>query len=423
MVELLVSALVHCVPQASFKNVMISGGGSGGFNPCEPSIAVSRTNSSNIVAGYVLDGVATSADSGNSWTVGKMKSKFGVWGDPTLVSDCLGNFYYFHLSNTGGDGWIDRIVCQKSTDGGRTWTDGVGIGHNPPADQDKQWAAAHPTKPWVYVTWTQFDQYGSHDPKKMSNIMFSMSKDAGTTWSKAVKINTISGDCLDDDGTTEGAVPAVGSDGTIYVTWSCGGVIWFTKSTDDGNSWLSYNLPIARQFGGWNMTIPGVERANGMPALMIDNSKGPHKGSLYLVWADQRNGAADSDILFMRSTDKGKTWSNPMTVNQDKSGRHQFFPWMAVDQTSGYIYVVYYDQRSYADNQTDVMVAFSTDGGATFQERKISETPFTPIESKFLGDYNCISANGGIIAPIWTRMDNGKTSVWTAMIKHADLVK
>lgn len=408
---------------ASFKNIKIApltGGGS----PCEPSIAVSQKDPRNIVGGVVMDLAIYTKDGGATWAETRLTSKYGVFGDPTLVSDSQGNFYYFHLSNgDGAEGWLDRIVCQKSTDGGKTWSDGASIGHNPDTDQDKQWAATHPTKPFICATWTQFDKYGRKEPSFKSNIMYSASSDGGVTWSKGVQINDISGDCLDDDGTTEGAVPAVDKNGNIFVTWSNQGIIFFDRSTDGGITWLKHDIPVTRQYGGWNMDIPGINRSNGMPVLMVDNSNGPRAGTLYCVWADQRNGVTDTDVFCMSSSDKGDTWSAPYRVNQDAPGKQQFLPWLAIDQTTGHLYVVYYDRRAYDDNRTDVYIAFSIDGGKTFREKKISETPFTPTASKFFGDYNNISAHKGIIAPIWTRMDNGATTVWTAAIKHNDLIR
>jgi hypothetical protein len=84
---------------------------------------------------------------------------------------------------------------------------------------------------------------------------------------------------------------------------------------------------------------------------------------------------------------------------------------------------VYYDRRAYDDLQTDVYMAYSTDGGSSFKEVKISESPFIPTETKFFGDYNNIDAHKGIITPIWTRMDNGRTSVWTSVIVDSELLK
>jgi hypothetical protein len=186
---------------------------------------------------------------------------------------------------------------------------------------------------------------------------------------------------------------------------------------------LRNDLAIQRIYGGWSMKIPGLSRCNGMPVLMIDNSTSRFTGSLYLVWADQKNGENDTDIWFSRSTSSGDNWTSPVRINQDAPGKHQFLPWMTVDQTTGHIYIVYYDRRAYDDNQTDVYLAYSTDGGNKFTEVKISESPFVPSDQKFFGDYNNISAHKGVIAPIWTRMDEGRTSVWTAIIKQEDLVK
>ena len=98
-------------------------------------------------------------------------------------------------------------------------------------------------------------------------------------------------------------------------------------------------------------------------------------------------------------------------------------PWMAIDQTTGFIYIVFYDRRDHHDLQTDVYLAWSVDGGASFKNVKISETSFVPDEKEFFGDYTNIAAHKGTITPIWTRMENGKTSIWTAVIKQSDLDK
>jgi hypothetical protein len=404
----------------SFRNIKIADSIPQSMPPCEPSITVSEKDPNNIVAGVVLDRAISTKDGGQTWNQTKLTSQWGVFGDPTLISDPQGNFYFLHLT-TRKAAHLDRIVCQKSVDGGRSWSDGASIGNNPPTQQDKQWAACHPTKPYIYATWTQFDKYAEKDPHFHSNIMFSASTDSGETWSKGTRINEISGECLDDSGTTEGAVPAVDRAGRVFVTWSNQGVIWFQRTLDGGKTWLKHDIAIAKQYGGWDMAIPGLGRSNGMPVLMVDNSKGPHQGNLYVVFADKRNGENDSDIFVIRSTDHGDTWTSPKRINQDAPGKQQFLPWLAVDQSTGYLYVVYYDRRAYSDLQTDVYVAYSTDGGDSFTESRISESPFVPTEKRFFGDYNNISAAKGIIAPVWTRMDEGKTTVWTAVIKQSDL--
>ncbi len=420
-------ALATVLAEAQFKNIQIAVHKPGmRYAPVEPSIVINKKNPDNIVAGVVLDRAIHTHDGGLSWQETVLQSPFGVYGDPALVSDAKGNMYFFHLADPSGQGrsndaWLDRIVVQKSTDGGKSWDEGKSIGLNPPKDQDKPWPAVHPKKSQVAVTWTQFDKYGSTDPACHSNILFSQS--SGKKWSKPVQINQNPGDCVDDDNTAEGAVPAIAMDGKMYVAWSNGGYIYFDRSFNGGETWLTNDLVVAEHKGGWSMNIPGLDRCNGMPVLMVDNSPSRMQGTLFLVWADQRHGADDTDIWFSRSTNYGDLWTQPVRINKDGPGRHQFLPWMAVDQTTGYLYIVYYDRRAYEDNQTDVYLAYSTDGGSTFSEVKISESPFVPTPDKFFGDYNNISAHKGVIAPIWTRMDNRESSVWTAVIKQDQLVK
>lgn len=420
--------LVSIGAAGQFKNIKLAEQVEGVYPPLEPSIAINKKNPKNIVAGVVLDRAIYTNDGGATWAETKLESPYGVYGDPAVISDAKGDFYFFHLADPSKQGrsndeWLDRIVCQKSTDGGKTWSSGASIGNNPPKDQDKEWPAVHPRKQYIYTTWTQFDKYGLEDPNCHSNILFSKSTNAGKKWSTPVQINQNPGDCIDDDNTAEGAVPAVDMEGRVFVAWANQGNIYFDRSFDGGSTWLTNDLLIAKQEGGWAMDIPGIMRSNGMPVLMIDNSKGRLSGSLYLVWADQRNGTDDTDIWFMRSTNQGDMWTQPMRINQDGPGKHQFFPWMAVDQGTGYIYIVYYDRRAYDDLQTDVYMAYSTDGGSSFKEVKISESPFIPTETKFFGDYNNIDAHKGIITPIWTRMDNGRTSVWTSVIVDSELLK
>jgi hypothetical protein len=425
MTALMVLALVQGAASTplppSFQNIKVADSQGPGFEPCEPSIAVSMKNPQNVVAGVIIDRAISTMDGGKTWLDQHLKTPLGVWGDPTLISDTKGNFYYFHLAAGQGEAWLDRIVCQKSSDGGRTWSAGASIGYNHPADQDKQWATTHPTKPYVYASWTQFDKYGSRKPTDHSNIMFSISKDGGASWSKQLRINELPGDCLDSDNTTEGAVPAVSRDGKIFVAWANQGKIFFDRSYDNGKTWLAHDKIIAEQKAGWDLKIPGTDRSNGMPVLMIDNSGGPNTGSLYLVWGDQKVGD-DTDVFFSRSSNNGNTWSPAQRVNKDGPGKQQFLPWMAVDQTTGNIYIDYYDRRAYDDLQTDVYVAYSVDGGKSFVEKRISESPFTPTDKAFFGDYTNISAHGGVIAPIWGRMDKGRTTVWTAMIREKDLL-
>lgn len=385
--------------------------------PCEPSIYVNPLNTNEIVAGSVLNTVYASKDGGKTWDSKRLQSSLGVYGDPVIMADFQGNFYFAHLSDPDGSGWssdklLDRIVVQRSEDGGKTWSDGGFAGLNHPKDQDKQWLAVHPTTNELYMTWTEFDLYNSEEASDKSRILFSKSSDKGETWSNAVMINEFSGDCLDGDETTEGAVPAVGANGEIYVAWAYNEKIYFDKSLDGGATWRNQDIIAATQPGGWTFEIPGISRCNGLPVTAVDRNS----GAIYINWTDQRNGENDTDVWITKSTDGGETWSEPKRVNDDESGNQQFLTWMSIDQTDGTIYTVFYDRRAYKDDATDVYMAYSKDGGETFINEKISDKPFNPSAFNFFGDYNNISAHNGIVRPIWTRADGVRLSVWTALI-------
>lgn len=406
---LLASQMAFC----QFQNILVHEGP----NPKEPAICMNTKNVHQLVAGANGDNFYYSHDGGWTWSQGKLSSSWGVWGDPCIVADTSGNFYYSHLSNTGGEtGWLDRIVIQKSTDGGVTWSDGSFTGLNEDKDQDKPWMAfdaqsSSPFKGNLYVAWTEFDHYGDTDPENRSRILCSVSNDGAASWSTPVVVSQYSGDCIDDDHTAEGAVPAIGPHGEVYTAWSLNDTIWFDRSLDGGQTWLEQDIPITNQIGGWKFNVPGLNRCNGFPVTACDRNT----GTIYVNWSDKRNGIEDTDIWLSKSNDGGNTWSAPVRVNNDPPGKHNFLSWMAVDQTTGHLYFVFYDRREYEDTETGVYLAYSTDGGETFVNLKIGKDPFTPQPDKNFGDYTNIVAHDGNVHPIWERQVNGQTSIWTGV--------
>ncbi|MEP7145992.1 MAG: T9SS type A sorting domain-containing protein [bacterium] len=404
---------------AQYPNVLITNMNS----PNEPTICINPKNTNQVVAGSNLNLYYYSTNSGFNWSKGTLTSTFSVWGDPSITVDTAGVFYYGHLTNSASSYFIDRIVIQKSTNGGMNWSNGTFTGFIPPKQQDKEWLCVDPRNNIIYTTWTQFDSYGSSSTLDSSNILFSRSTDAGSTWRSATRINKKAGDCIDGDNTVEGAVPCVGPDGQIYVSWSGPLGIVMDKSTDGGFTWLSEDKFVTAQPTGWDYDIPGISRANGLPVTACDISNGPYRGNLYINFSDQRNGLTDTDVWFVKSTDQGNTWSTVKRVNNDSPGKQQFFTWMTVDQATGIIYFVFYDRRNYANTQTDVYMAKSTDGGETFQNFIVSSTPFIPSSSAFFGDYTNVTAYNGKVRPIWTRLDNSSLSLYTAIVDFMTNVK
>ncbi len=400
---------------AQHTNIMVSNNGL----PEEPSMAINPINPLQMVVGANITKYCYSNDGGYNWNEGELSSSFGVWGDPTIVVDTNGSFYFFHLSGNYTDSnWLDRIVCQKSVNGGQTWSDGTFLGNFSPKQQDKQWSVVDPKTNAIYITWTQFDKYDSHVHTDSSNILFSKSTDGGLNWSVAKRINQFAGDCLDGDSTVEGAFPAVGPNGELYVSWAGPAGIRFDRSLDGGDTWLENDILINDMPGGWDMAIPGLNRSNGLPVINCDRSNSVNKGTIYVNWADQRNGSFDTDIWLSKSTDGGNTWSVAKRVNDDPAGKQQFLSWMTIDQLNGNLYFVFYDRRNEVgnNNSTEVYMAVSKDGGEHFLNFKISESPFIPNPNIFFGDYNNIVAHNNIIRPIWTRLENDSISIWTAII-------
>ena len=268
----------------------------------------------------------------------------------------------------------------------------------------------------LYVTWTEFDDYGVPTSSDSSRIRFSRSTDHGITWSNAITISDRSGDCIDSDNTDEGAVPCVGPDGQIYVSWAGPLGLMFDKSTDGGAT-FGNDIFVSDIPGGWDYAISGIYRANGLPITACDTgSTSPYEGNIYINWSDQRNGSTNTDVFFVKSTDGGNTWTTPLRVNDDATTREQFFTWMTIDQTTGFIYTCFYDRRNTTGSTTDVFVARSTDGGNTFEDFKVNQSSFTPTSSVFFGDYTNIAAYNRMVYPMWMSLDNYSLSVWTAII-------
>ncbi len=380
-------------------------------SPNEPSININRKDPNKIVCGANINSLYVSNDAGESWELKKMTSTYGVWGDPVVISDSSGRFYYFHLSNPPQGNWIDRIVCQTSSDFGKTWSSGSYTGLSGKKAQDKHWAVFSEEKKEVYVSWTQFDKYGSLAEEHKSNILFSSSKDFGESWSDPIQLNKVSGDCKDSSLTTEGAVPTFDNNQNVYVAWAGPAGIRLNNRVE--GKWLSEPILVDENKSGWTISIPGISRCNGMPVTGCDRSGSEFEGRLYVNWGDQRRGLDNTDIMLKYSDDQGETWSEPVVLGKRKAKNHQFLSWMAIDQTTGAVYIVYYDRSRFKDNRTDVVLARSYNGGKSFIYKRIPQKPFLPKSNKFFGDYNNIDAHNGVVQLVWTRMEDGDTSVWT----------
>ncbi len=402
--------------QAQHKNICISSKS----DPEEVTICIDPLKPNVIVAGANTEHYYYSSDTGRTWKDGSMRSSFGVWGDLCILVDSLGDFYCFHLSKMENGNAYDRLICQKSYDKGSTWTNGTYLGVNSDYSQDKEWAAIDPVTNYIYVTWTeQKESYsrGSYGQKIKTNIMLSVSKDLGHTWSKSMRINEKPGADFSDWKSVIGAMPAIGPNHEVYATWVNYDALFFDRSLDSGKTWLEKDILIDSLTYKWSMKVSGMYRCYTFPIIACDASKGKYDGNIYICWADQEKDNSNTEIFLSKSTDNGDTWTKPIKVNSDTTVRHQYMPWITVDQITGNVYIVFYDRRHHSNSKTDVYMATSFDGGETFINTKINKSSFTPNSSTFMGDYIGVTAHNNIVRPIWTSMDDHQNmSIWTAII-------
>jgi hypothetical protein len=409
------------------------------LRPVEVSVAINPTNLDHVVAVALQAGRPgqprtsnysfTSIDGGKTWKMAAAPNpQQRVQGDCVVAFAPDGVAHQCYIAFDGIRTPLPLractgIFCTSSRDG-IMWSEPV-----PVVDhincvtpfEDKPWLAidGSPESPHrgnIYVAWTRFDVYGSKDPNHHSHIYLARSRDGGKSFQPPTRISHEAGDCQDHDNTLEGAVPAVGPKGEVYIAWGGPKGIVFTASTDGGFS-FSKEKVIAEQPGGWSLPDPGLPRHNGMPVTAVDNSNGPNRGSVYVNWIDERN--KDLDVFIASSRDGGTTWSSPVRVNDDPkgNGKAQLFTWMAVDPADGSANVVFYDRRDCEDKYQGLTLARSVDGGKTFVNHRIQQEPFTLSRPVFMGDYIGIDARTGRVVAVYPHVVNDAVVLSAALFR------
>jgi hypothetical protein len=110
---------------------------------------------------------------------------------------------------------------------------------------------------------------------------------------------------------------------------------------------------------------------NDKTSIEADRTGGPCDGNVYFAWSRFSGNAGDVAIYFVRSTDHGVTFSNPMKISA--SIHDVQFPDISVTH-NGHVYVTFREFASNGQEPDGIMIAKSTDCGQTFSPPQLVTT-------------------------------------------------
>jgi len=323
--------------------------------------------------------------------------------------DALNNrWIYSSLYIRPSDG-LQGLCVHRSTDDGASWTNPLEVtpAFVPNNFADKALMDIDAVTGRILISWTHF---GASGPA----IRTTFSDNGGVNWSPAVTVGTPPAGFMG----VQGSVPRFGPGNTAYVAWQLTGAgrnVGFSRSTTDGAAWTApFNLTTL--YADEDQVL-GIDRVNTYPSMAVDLAN----GRVYVVY--QVNDASGTgDIGFQRSTDGGISFSPRILINSNPGGdRAQFYPWVTVDQSSGRVHVVWYDQDALATgDMTEQMHTSTIDGGITWSRpTPLVDRPFhagygNDTSQPNLGDYSQSVARNGVHHGTWVgnsvspRFDEGQ---------------
>jgi hypothetical protein len=364
----------------------------------EPSISVDPTNPNRMTIGWRQFNSVTSNfrqagwgwtnDGGTTWTFPGVLQNNVFRSDPVLFADDTGRFFYNSLlQNFFDDIW-------RSLNGGQTWTNLNAPGNA--TGGDKQWQTIDNTSStghgFQYQSW-------STAGNNFQGRQFSRSIDGGVTWMNPINIpHSPQWGTLDVD-----------TNGNLFI----GGVqtaidqVWCIRSSNAKNGAVTptFDQSTAVNLGGtfgFSQAI-NPEGLVGQLFLAVDRSGTATNNNIYMLASLRPSGATNgADVMFVRSTDGGASFSAPQRINDDPIN-HSKWHWMGTFAVApnGRLDSVWLDSRNAANNtDSQLFYAFSLDGGVTWSPNVAVSNSFNPFlgypQQNKMGDYmTMVSDNTG----------------------------
>ncbi len=384
----------------------------------EPSIAINPNNSNSILIGwrqfddihsnFRQAGYAFTLDGGHNWNFPGVLEPGVFRSDPVLGFDKGGNFYYNSLTVSQNNNYTCDVF--RSYNGGFTWDDPVFA-----QGGDKQWMIIDRTESIgegnIYASWNK--NFSSCYPGQ-----FTRSVDHGDSYESCTAI----------DGGPKWGTMAVGIDGVLYIA----GVddshdFLISKSTNakDSTQPVTWQHHTYVDMGGYIQfqAPPNPAGLLGQVWVAADTSDGAGRGNVYMLCSVKPGGSNDPcDVMFVRSTDGGGTWDDPVRINDDplNNGAWQWFGTMSV-APNGRIDVVWLDTRDNPGTYlSSLYYSYSmTQGQSWSANQRISEA-FDPHlgwpQQEKMGDYfHMVSLlDGAYLA--WANTLNGEQDVYFTKI-------
>jgi hypothetical protein len=155
------------------------------------------------------------------------------------------------------------------------------------------------------------------------------------------------------------------------------------------------------------------------PTIDVDRSGGPNHGRVYIAYSDRVAGS-NIDVYMSYSDDQGTTWSpNGATGNVESSSTSEFHPWLAVDQSSGSVNILYKTNLGSGDTSTSTTyLASSFDGGLTFPSKvELASQRSRALSAGYSGeflDYTGFDVHNGTMHGFWSDNRGASPGTYTS---------